>query len=364
MFAHLFRKDEEPKFQCKQKPLFSESELLFFSRLQKILPTRVIFPQLHLSSLLSSKSGNPKNQQQVDQTDAVLNNLTLDFSVFNKELELLCVIELEQKVDQLTPVSTPSIAQCLKKTTISHIKWNKARLPNFEQMERLLAPFAEVNLHVLDMQNSENSENASNAEEQVSVKAEKESAKVMQEEVASVEVEEDFNFDISKYDFGSRLEPTLVSEETNNSNKDKQIKQAQSAEKTEHTHDSNNEDAKFKHLRKAPIIPAVDITIVKEHDNPNALSLRFLRDLTPQNFIQKEYPHIWHRICLFAEDPPRLNTYLDSLFVQNRKVKRQGLPLHVANEVILIKIENKHKILGSNDEDIWIGDAKKKQTQR
>lgn len=122
---------------------------------------------------------------------------------------------------------------------------------------------------------------------------------------------------------------------------------------------SDPHDETFTHLRNDASKPNVDLKALPEHHNPDALSLRFLRDLTPNNFIQREYPHIWQRICLFAGEPSHLKNYLESLFVQNRPVDRKGLPQHVVNEVIVIQIENNRFVENEND-TVWSDDLIKK----
>lgn len=119
----------------------------------------------------------------------------------------------------------------------------------------------------------------------------------------------------------------------------------------------NQEEPKqkqFDHLRTEASKPDVNIAHLSDHNNPDALSLKFLRDLTPDNYIEREYPHIWQRICLFAGEPSHLQNYLDSLFIQNRPVKRKGLPQNVANEVIAIQIENsKYANKYVEVKDVW-----------
>lgn len=305
MLSHFFKKNKDTQFQYKKAPLFSSNELFFYRHLQMILPHRQIFPHLHLSSIVStsfasssSAASNPNANKELAQQRHVLKSLMIDFAIFDDNQNLIFAIELEgnPRADGSEPAH--SVSQYLKEIGIPCIKWRKSRLPNFEQMERLLAPF------VNDI-------------------SEKEA-----QEIVALSVE------------------------------DLDIKNDESKEKPSHTtlqrkETKEEKDAReFEHLRKATPIPVVELTITNEHNNPHALSLRFLRDLTPQNFIKKEYPHIWHRICLFAEDPPRLNLYLDTLFSQNRPNQRQGLPEHVAQEVILIKAENKNKLAAMSEKII------------
>jgi hypothetical protein len=97
----------------------------------------------------------------------------------------------------------------------------------------------------------------------------------------------------------------------------------------------------------------LDIYTKTEHGNPNALSLAALERLAETQFIKSEYPHIWKKICLFAGDPGYLKNYLESLFVQNRAIRRKGLPKHVANEVIAIQSENTRFTDSSEKKALW-----------
>jgi hypothetical protein len=74
--------------------------------------------------------------------------------------------------------------------------------------------------------------------------------------------------------------------------------------------------------------------------NIKGLTLSMLDQLTPNKVLQKTFPHIWQRICLFAPDPKHLQRYLETLTMQDRGEKRAGFPLDVLKEVTDIKTEN------------------------
>ena len=329
MLTHFFKKNKETPLHYKETSLFTKNELIFFKHLQKILPNRLVFPHLHLSSILAAKTITSDNKEQ-SYSDSNLNKLMIDFAIFDDELNLLCAIELESTPRSDAPVKTQSSSQYLKEAGIPYVKWRKSKLPTYDQMKRLLAPFAEpksVRDSMIEHSNNEKIKDEKIKDAEINIVNE---SPARQEQMEDVEA----SFPIPWYQPNNQAESDIALQDEQN--------------------ESNDDNNEYAHLGKTAPIPAVELSIIIEHDNPNALSLRFLRDLTPQNFIQREYPHIWHRICLFAENPALLNDYLDSLFSQDRPEQRAGLPLHVANEVILIKTENKHKIQGTSDENIWI----------
>lgn len=98
---------------------------------------------------------------------------------------------------------------------------------------------------------------------------------------------------------------------------------------------------------------AEQIYSLLEHGNPNALSLAAIERMTPDGRIKNDYPHIWQKICLFSGDPDYLKQYLESLFIQNRPTKRQGLPKPVADEVIQIQNENARFVISKDPVPIW-----------
>jgi hypothetical protein len=267
MFSQIFDKNNKVHIDCKKKKLFSDSELDFFHRLQKALPNCLIFPQLHLSSFIDFHINNEKKRHVMEKN---IDQYLIDFGIFNQQLELLCVIELTTNTKDIDLTDEFSMGFYLTKSGIHSIKWNKEKLPTFDQMLRTLSPFSTL-----------------------------QAPKVV-----------------------------LIKEEPKPQN--------------------------FEHLRTAASKPDVNISHLADHSNPDALSLKFLKDLTPDNYIEREYPHIWQRICLFAGEPSHLQNYLDSLFIQDRPVKRKGLPQNVANEVIAIQIENsKYANIYEESKDVW-----------
>ena len=123
-----------------------------------------------------------------------------------------------------------------------------------------------------------------------------------------------------------------------------------SQEKNDYTHIQKRKKADTNEAQRN--LMQEQALIEQEHDNPFALPIKTIIQLTPDNFVKTRYPHIWQRICLFAPDPPHLKLYLDSLFVQNRIGKRIGLPQEAVNEVIRILNEN-NRFLKKDDLPIW-----------
>lgn len=265
MFSHFFDKNNDQSLDYKKKKIFSEEELAFFKHLKQILPNCFIFPQLHLSSIIFAKTDNEKQRNEIEQK---IDQHIVDFGIFNENLELLCVIELEDHSKNENELTTDSKTY-LNSAKVPSIRWNKHQLPTYDQMLRILAPYSSLT--------------------------------------------------------PPKAEATGVA----------------------------TDEINYTKLRAPSIKSNVDHHRIPDHHNQAALSLKFLRDLTPNNFIQLEYPHIWKRICLFAGDPVHLQNYLDSLFLQNRPFKRRGLPVHVANEVMKIQVENNKFTTSEENDSVW-----------
>ena len=244
---------------------FSRQKHTSFPRMCAALPNCLIFPHVQLAAILDAHVSTPKQRELMRQK---LQERHVDFGIFNQELDLLCVVELENH-EAMTENEAYPTRKLLKSAGIKCVRWSRATLPTAEQILRTLAPYS-----VLDAPKIETSLQT-----------------------------------IGKlFSEGDALDMGKL------------------------------QDKAFTYV---------------EHGNPNALSLAAIQRITPDQFIQKEYPHIWQKICLFAGDPGYLKNYLESLFIQNRPTKRRGLPKHVSNEVIAIQSENARFVIPKGAAPIW-----------
>lgn len=214
----------------------------------------------------------------------------LDYVIYSQEFKLLCVIELEHPLLVHTQeLETFRSLPYLDKAGIKSIRWSRNRLPTLEQMSKILVQFSTAHL-----------------------------AK-------------------KKKDFSrSTINQTINRGNTNDYTLMERKKKKKKEVATELT------DLQIQEQELAE----------QEHDNPFALPIKTIIQLTPDQFVKTRYPHIWQRICLFAPDPPHLKMYLDSLFVQNRIGKRIGLPNEAASEVMRILSENE-RFLKKEDVPVW-----------
>ncbi|MBR7801316.1 DUF2726 domain-containing protein [Undibacterium fentianense] len=265
MFSQFLDKDSKGIPDCEQRPFFDPNQQIFFMRLQKALPNCLIFPQIQLAAILEPHISHDKKRAIMRQK---LASRHIDFGVFNKDVELLCVIELEEESTSAADEEYPT-RKLLKSAGIKCVRWNRSALPSAEQILRTLAPYSELNAP---------------------------KAETSMQTIGKLFLDEDLK------------DPSKLQEKA------------------------------FTYI---------------EHGNPNALSLAAIKRITPDAFIQQEYPHIWQKICLFAGDPRYLKNYLESLFIQNRPVRRRGLPKHVANEVIAIQSENARFVVSNEPDPIW-----------
>jgi hypothetical protein len=265
MFSHFLDKDANAIPTCAPRKFFDADNEVFFKRLQKALPNCLIFPHVQLAAILEAHVSNEKKRQLMRQK---LQERHVDFGIFSKELELLCVIELESNDETNKDEEYPT-RKLLKSAGIKCVRWSREALPTAEQILRTLAPYSALEAPKIE---------------------------------TSMQTIGKLFADADAHDLA-----TL-------------------------------QDKAFSYV---------------EHGNPNALSLAAIHRITPECFIKKEYPHIWQKICLFAGDPGYLKNYLDSLFIQNRPIKRRGLPKHVSNEVIAIQSENARFVIPKEPDPVW-----------
>jgi hypothetical protein len=139
MFSHFLEKETDRTPACEKRKIFDADETVFFKRLQKALPNCTIFPHIQLTSVLEARLSNEKRQQLMQQK---LQERHLDFGVFDENLELLCLILLEDdapKDNEEFPTR-----QLLKSARIKYVRWHRTNLPSYEQILRTLAPFSEL----------------------------------------------------------------------------------------------------------------------------------------------------------------------------------------------------------------------------
>lgn len=265
MFSQFLDRNAKTIPNCEKRKFFDAEEEVFFKRLQMALPNCCVFPNVQLNSLLAPDATNEKQRLASLQK---LRECQVDFGVFDKNLEILCVVELDKGAEANGELEEET-RQILKDAGIKSVRWSRARLPSYEQILRTMAPFSN-----LDAPKAETS----------------------MQTIGKMFLNAD----------------------------------SQSAGKLN--------DQVFTYV---------------EHGNPNALSLAAISRITPKCFIKTEYPHIWQKICLFAGDPNYLKNYLESLFIQNRPLRRIGLPKHVANEVMTIQSENSRFITPEENQPIW-----------
>ena len=92
MFSHFLDKDSKSEPDFEKRKFFAAEEEVFFKRLIKALPNCSIFPKVQVAAILEPHISNEKKRQIMRQK---LQSRHVDFGIFDKNLELLCVIILE-----------------------------------------------------------------------------------------------------------------------------------------------------------------------------------------------------------------------------------------------------------------------------
>jgi hypothetical protein len=285
MLFRFLTKETETPLICRKKMLLTKEEITFFQQLQKVLPNRLIFPKVTLSSIINLDANSDKKRNVLSKQ---LDEHKVDYAIYSQEHKLICVIELEQtSINIAHSEDVFRSLPYLDKAGIKSIRWSRNRLPTFEQMCKILVQFSKTPTTSKKKDFSRNTINQT--------------------------INDDNQFDF-----------------THMQKRKKKIEES--------------EEQKLL-LQKQALTE-------QEHDNPFALPIKTIIQITPDHFVKTRYPHIWQRICLFAPDPPHLKMYLDSLFVQNRIGKRMGLPQEAASEVMRILGENE-RFIKKGDVPVW-----------
>ncbi|TXI92729.1 MAG: DUF2726 domain-containing protein [Burkholderiaceae bacterium] len=139
MFSHFLDRDSKSEPDFEKRKFFAAEEEVFFKRLIKALPNCSIFPKVQLAAILEPHISNEKKRQIMRQK---LQSRHVDFGIFDKNLELLCVVILEgdeEPQDEEYPTR-----HLLKSAGIKNVRWKRSALPTYEQVLRTLAPFSDL----------------------------------------------------------------------------------------------------------------------------------------------------------------------------------------------------------------------------
>src|SRR5271165_6357465 len=120
-----------PRYE--ERPLFDKGDAIMFGRLCRALPDCYIFPHLALSAILEPVEGNRANHPE--RYDLIA-NLTVDFAVYNRDLGLICVVNMEHAMLDLGSQRNPLIERCLRRAEINVVRYNTASKPSVEQIGR------------------------------------------------------------------------------------------------------------------------------------------------------------------------------------------------------------------------------------
>ena len=128
----------------EEKALHNKNHLALFGRLCRALPDCYIFPQVTLSDLIEPFEGDrQKNPTPFEQIET----LKVDYAVFDGELVLVCVINLDVMPSvSVKPLSDEDIElreRSLKSASIKAFQWNLTAKPSVEQISRAILPLIE-----------------------------------------------------------------------------------------------------------------------------------------------------------------------------------------------------------------------------
>jgi hypothetical protein len=134
-FARNAKKNAFPRYE--EKAVLNRSESVLFGRLCRALPNCYIFPHATLSSFIEPGEGDYRhNPEPFDR----LARMSVDYAVFDGDLELVCVILLEVDAVAAATGKNAMRDRCLKAASVKVMHWNLSNKPSVEQIARAILP--------------------------------------------------------------------------------------------------------------------------------------------------------------------------------------------------------------------------------
>lgn len=118
------------KYQLRQ--FLTNNEMEFFMRLSRALPGMFVFPQVAMSALIEPRAKEGTKQHLSDF--GRISQKRVDYAVFNTEMELLCIIELDDKTHD--PAKDKARDRLLESAGIKTVRWDSKRKPSAEEIRR------------------------------------------------------------------------------------------------------------------------------------------------------------------------------------------------------------------------------------
>lgn len=114
-------------------PIMTRNELEFFRRLEMAYPNGYVFPQVAMAAVMRPASGNEKQRLAAFRA---ISQKRIDFSIYSRSMELLCVVELD---DRTHDARNDEIRDRMLATAgIRTIRWESRNKPDVNEIRRAI----------------------------------------------------------------------------------------------------------------------------------------------------------------------------------------------------------------------------------
>lgn len=114
-------------------PIMTRNELEFFRRLEAAYPNGYVFPQVSMAALMRPASANEKQRLAAFRA---ISQKRIDFAIYSRRMELLCVVELD---DRTHNAHNDEIRDRMLATAgIRTIRWDSRKKPDVSEIKRAI----------------------------------------------------------------------------------------------------------------------------------------------------------------------------------------------------------------------------------
>lgn len=92
----LYKNHSSPLPRYKERRVMTDNEIEFFHRIKQALPEHYIFPQVAMSAIIEP---SVKGKEFAAANNRI-NRKVIDFCIYDIDLNLVCIIELDDKTHQ------------------------------------------------------------------------------------------------------------------------------------------------------------------------------------------------------------------------------------------------------------------------
>jgi len=127
---------EKADFNYRAKSIMTRNEMEFFQRLRRANPDGYVFPQVAFSALLEPAVKHKRNWWMAFK---YLAHKRVDYAIYNDRLQLLCIVELDDRTHNLKKDAQRDAA--FASAGIVTLRWQASNKPDEAQIRVQLEQF-------------------------------------------------------------------------------------------------------------------------------------------------------------------------------------------------------------------------------